>query len=260
MTEWKARRFWKAAAVEPAGEGWQVTLDGRPVRTPGKLPLILPTRALADAIAAEWDAQSEAIDPNAMPLTRAANSAIEKVAPQFQAVADMLGDYGGTDLLSYRAAHPPALAARQAAGWDPLLDWADATMGARLAVTQGVIPIPQDAAALARLRARLDALDPWELTALHDLVTLPGSLVLGLAVFDGRLSADEAHALSRIDEDHQAEAWGRDDEAEVAAAARLEALRSSERLLALLRDRGADRTPAHQPDHRPDDPADRTDA
>ena len=256
MTEWKARRFWKAAAVEPAGEGWQVTLDGRPVRTPGKLPLILPTRALADAIAAEWDAQSEAIDPNAMPLTRAANSAIEKVAPQFHAVADMLGDYGGTDLLSYRATHPPALAARQAARWDPLLDWADATMGARLAVTQGVIPIPQDAAALARLRTRLDALDPWELTALHDLVTLPGSLVLGLAVFDGRLSADEAHALSRIDEDHQAKAWGRDDEAEAAAAARLEALRSSERLLALLRDRGADRTP----DRHPDDPADRTDA
>lgn len=250
MTEWKARRFWKAAAVEPAGEGWQVTLDGRPVRTPGKLPLILPTRALADAIAAEWDAQSEAIDPNAMPLTRAANSAIEKVAPQFQAVADMLGDYGGTDLLSYRATHPPALAARQAAGWDPLLDWADATMGARLAVTQGVIPIPQDAAALARLRTRLDALDPWELTALHDLVTLPGSLVLGLAVFDGRLSADEAHALSRIDEDHQAEAWGRDDEAEAAAAARLEALRSSERLLALLRDRGRTGRPTTAPTTR----------
>ena len=235
MTEWKARRFWKNAAVEPAEGGWQIRLDGKPVRTPGKLPLIVPSRALADAIAAEWDAQKDVIDPGAMPLTRAANSAIEKVAPQFDAVADMLAEYGGTDLLSYRADHPQALAQRQAAAWDPLLDWAAETHDARLATTHGVIPVPQNAAALANLRARLAMLTPWELTALHDLVTLPGSLILGLAVFDGRLTADDAHSLSRIDEDHQAEAWGRDEEAEAAAAARLTALRDAARLLELLR-------------------------
>lgn len=234
MSEWKARRFWKAASVEAEGGGWQVLLDGRPIRTPGKLPLVMPTRALAQAIAAEWDAQADVIDPNTMPLTRAANSAVEKVTPQFAAVADMLAGYGGTDLLSYRASGPATLAERQAAGWDPLIDWAARALRAPLKITEGVIPVAQDAGALARLRARLDALTPWQLTALHDLVTLPGSLILGLAVLEGRLDADAAHALSRIDETFQAERWGRDDEAEAAAAARLDAMRVAARLLDLL--------------------------
>lgn len=234
MSEWKARRFWKAASVEAEGGGWQVLLDGRPIRTPGKLPLVMPTRALAQAIAAEWDAQADVIDPNTMPLTRAANSAVEKVTPQFAAVADMLAGYGGTDLLSYRASGPATLAERQAAGWDPLIDWAARALRAPLKITEGVIPVAQDAGALARLRARLDDLTPWQLTALHDLVTLPGSLILGLAVLEGRLDADAAHALSRIDETFQAERWGRDDEAEAAAAARLDAMRLAARLLELL--------------------------
>ena len=122
MAEWKARRFWKTADIRPQGEGWEVVLDGRPLRTPGKLPLILPTEALARAIAAEWDAQTDVIDPNRMPLTRAANSAVEKVTPQFHDVTSMLGDYGGTDLLSYRASEPEALTRMQAVGWDPLID------------------------------------------------------------------------------------------------------------------------------------------
>lgn len=233
--EWKARRFWKAAAVEPAGDGWQVTLDGRPVRTPGKLPLILPTEALARAIAAEWDAQADLIQPETMPLTRAANSAVEKVAPQFEGVAAMLADYGGTDLLCYRAEGQPRLAERQAAAWNPLLDWAEATFGARLAVTQGVMPVAQDAAALAALGQAVRGLDAWGLTALHDLVTLPGSLVLGLAVVRGRLDADAAFALSRVDETFQAEEWGHDDEAEAAAERRLDAMRVAARLWALSR-------------------------
>ena len=234
MSEWKARRFWKQADVEPAGDGWRVVLDGKPVMTPGKHPLILPNEALARAIAAEWEAQADIIDPLSMPLTRAANSAIEKVAPQFDAVADMLGAYGGTDLLSYRAAEPDRLHHRQRDGWDPLLDWADARYGARLGITRGLMPIAQDDQALARLRARIGALDPFRLTALHDLVTLPGSLVLGLAVLDGRLTAAEAHALSRIDEAFQAEHWGQDDEAEQAAQNRLEAMENAQRLLGLL--------------------------
>lgn len=234
MSEWAPRRFWTRAAAEPVAGGWHVTLDGKPIRTPGKLPLVLPTEALARAIAEEWDAQTDRIDPGAMPLTRAANSAIEKVAPQFAAVADMLAEYGGTDLLSYRADHPEVLATRQAAEWDPLIDWAAVALKAPLRITEGVIPVPQDPAALARLRDRLDRLTPWQLTALHDLVTLPGSLILGLAVLEGRIDAATAHRLARLDEDYQAEQWGRDDEAEAAAAARLDAMRVAERLLALL--------------------------
>lgn len=235
MTEWKAKRFWTHADVEPAGDGWQVVLDGKPVRTPGKHPLILPTQALARAIAAEWDAQSDVIDPTSMPLTRSANSAIEKVTPQFDAVAEMLGDYGGTDLLSYRAVEPDSLSQAQADAWDPLLDWAHSEHGARLTTTKGVIPVVQDDGAQARLLARIKALDPWGVTALHDLVTLPGSLILGLAVLDGRLSADEAFALSRIDEDYQAAQWGEDEEAADAAARRLEAMRDAERFWRLSR-------------------------
>ena len=234
MSEWKARRFWKQAEAEPTDGGWRVVLDGKPVMTPGKHPLILPTKALAEAIAAEWDAQQDVIDPLSMPMTRAANSAIEKVSPQFDAVADMLGAYGGTDLLSYRAAEPDRLHDRQKDAWDPLLDWVADAHDARLDVTRGLMPIAQDDQALARLRARLGALDPFQLTAVHDLVTLPGSLILGLAVLDGRLTAAEAHALARIDEVFQAEQWGQDGEADQAAANRLEAMKNAERLLKLL--------------------------
>ncbi|MDM7255674.1 MAG: ATP12 family chaperone protein, partial [Paracoccus sp. (in: a-proteobacteria)] len=123
MSEWKARRFWQQAQAVRDGDGWGVTLDGKPLRTPGKHPLIVPTKALAQAIAAEWDAQESVIDPNSMPLTRAANSAIEKVRPQREEVALMLAEYGGTDLLCYRADTPEDLAAREAKGWDPLIDW-----------------------------------------------------------------------------------------------------------------------------------------
>lgn len=203
--------------------------------TPGKQKLVLPVRALADAVAGEWDAQEDVIVPQSMPLTRAVNSVVEKVAPQFGAVADMLGEYAGTDLLCYRAAEPAALLARQVEAWDPILDWMTDTMGIRLVTTHGVMPVKQDADALHVLRARLDALDPYQLTALHDLVTLPGSLVLGLAVFDGRLNADTAHDMSMIDEEYQAEVWGRDNEAGQAAANRLDAMRQAEKLLYLLK-------------------------
>lgn len=235
MSEWKARRFWKAATTRPAGEGWEVLLDDRPVRTPGKLPLVLPTQALAQAIAEEWDAQRDVIDPHAMPLTRAANSAIEKVAPQFQAVADMLSDYGGTDLLCYRADQPEALIRMQAQGWDPLVDWAATQMGAPLRITHGVIPVAQDPASLDRLRAEVHGLDIFGLTALHDLVTLPGSLVIGLAVLRGRIDAGEAHRLSRIDEDFQASRWGADEEAASAAENRRLAILAAARFWQLSR-------------------------
>ena len=235
MSEWKARRFWKASAVRPAGQGFEVLLDDRPLRTPGKLPLLLPVEELARAVAQEWDAQVDVIDPQTMPLTRAANSAIEKVTPQFSDVAGMLADYGGTDLLSYRADQPAELARRQAEAWDPLVDWAATDLRAPLRITHGVIPVAQDPRVLARLRGHVEALDPFGLTALHDLVTLPGSLVLGLAVIRGRIDAAEAFRLSRIDEDFQAEQWGRDDEAMAAAESRRAAMLVAERLWHLSR-------------------------
>ena len=235
MAEWKARRFWKTADIRPQGEGWEVVLDGRPLRTPGKLPLILPTEALARAIAAEWDAQTDVIDPNRMPLTRAANSAVEKVTPQFHDVTSMLGDYGGTDLLSYRASEPEALTRMQAVGWDPLIDWAATELRAPLRITHGVIPVPQDPAVLLKLQAEIASLDAFALTALHDLVTLPGSLILGLAVLRGRLDAETVWKLARIDEEFQADRWGRDEDADLAAQGRLEAMRNAERFYHLSR-------------------------
>ena len=235
MAEWKARRFWKTADIRPQGNGWEVVLDDRPLRTPGKLPLILPTEALARAIAAEWDAQTDVIDPNRMPLTRAANSAVEKVTPQFHDVTSMLGDYGGTDLLSYRASEPEALTRMQAVGWDPLIDWAATELRAPLRITHGVIPVPQDPAVLLKLQAEIASLDAFALTALHDLVTLPGSLILGLAVLRGRLDAETAWKLARIDEEFQADRWGRDEDADLAAQGRLEAMRNAERFYRLSR-------------------------
>lgn len=235
MSEWKARRFWKAADIAPQDGGWQVLLDGKPLRTPGKQALILPTPDLARAIAEEWDAQADIIDPNAMPLTRAANSAIEKVTPQLHGVASMLGEYGGTDLLCYRAESPEDLLRAQAEGWDPLIDWAATELRAPLRITHGVVPVDQDAAILLKLQAELAALDPFTLTGLHDLVTLPGSLILGLAVLRGRIDAETAWRLSRIDEEFQASRWGRDDEADQAAEGRLAAMRSAERFLRLAR-------------------------
>lgn len=233
MSEWKARRFWDAATVQPEGTGWQVWLDARALKTPAKAALVLPTRALAEAIAAEWDAQQGEIDPGAMPLTRAANSAIDKVIPQRAAVEAMLADYGGTDLLCYRATGPDALVARQAEGWDPLLDWADQALGARLRVTRGIVPVAQDPRAREALAVPLRAAAPFALTALHDLVTLSGSLVLGLAVAQGRLSGAQGFALSRIDEHWQEEQWGIDAEARAMEAAKRAQYLDAERLLHL---------------------------
>jgi chaperone required for assembly of F1-ATPase len=220
MTEWKAKRFWTKASVEDAPDGYRVCLDGKPLNTPGKLPLILPTRAMAAAIAAEWDAQQGEIRPLTMPCTRSANSAIERVIPQHAEVAEMLSAYGETDLLCYRAERPEDLTQRQAEAWDPLLDWAAQRYGARLRVGAGIVPVEQDADAMRALARVVAETGPFAMAALHDLVTLTGSLVLGLAVSEGRLSAANAWFVSRIDEDWQIEQWGDDDEAVAAAAAR----------------------------------------
>jgi chaperone required for assembly of F1-ATPase len=237
---WERRRFWRAAAVRPAGAGFGVWLDARPLNTPGGAPLVVPTPALAQAVATEWDALEAEIRPDRLPFTRAANTAIDRVAREHAAVAAAVAAYGGADLLCYRAEGPATLTARQAAAWDPWLGWAARELAAPLVAVTGLMHHPQPAASLAALAAEVAALDPFALTALHELVTLTGSLVLGLAVARGALPPPDAWALSRIDEDWQAEQWGRDPEAEAAAAARrADFLRAAE-LLALLASQPSD--------------------
>lgn len=219
MSGWKARRFWTAASVVPeACGGWGVRLDSRPLRTPAKTPLIVPTPALADAIAGEWAAQGPEVRPESMPWTRMANSALDKVTPQIDAVRAEVAGYGASDLLCYRAEGPAELTARQAAVWDGLLDWADRALGARLRVTAGIVHITQPEAAVDRLRAEVAGFGPFALVGLHDLVAISGSLVIGLAVARGHCDAADGFAASRIDEDWQTELWGADEEAEATCA------------------------------------------
>lgn len=214
MTDWKAKRFWKDAAVVEVDGGFTVELDGRRVKTPAKRPLTLPTRTMAEAVAAEWQAQDKQIDPRTMPVTKTANAAIDKVAVQKDEVVDMLAAYGDSDLLCYRADSPEELVARQAAEWDPMLAWAATTLGVSLRTRQGIMHQPQSPEALAELHRRTAALDAFQLAAFHDLVSLTGSLILGFAALEQALDPDEIWALSRLDENWQAEQWGRDDVAE----------------------------------------------
>ena len=235
MSAWKPKRFWKAATVAAVEGGFTVLLDGRGVKTPAKSALVVPSEELAKLIAAEWDAQAEQVSPETMPATRAANSALDKVQGHFTEVAEMLAEYGGTDLLCYRAEGPAALVARQAVGWDPLLDWARDRYQAPLVTTSGVMFIAQPPGSLAALRQALFDQTPFQLAALHDLIAITGSLVLGLAVAEGHLPPEQAFALSRIDEHWQIEQWGADDEASAQDAAKLQALLEAARFYGLCR-------------------------
>lgn len=217
MSGWAAKRFWKEATVGETEGGFQVLLDGRAVKTPAKSSLVVPSRVLADAMTAEWDAQEDAIDPNAMPVTRMANSAIDKVTVQHAAIADMLAAYGDSDLLCYRATEPRELVMRQAKQWDPILDWAVDSLGVRLTPVSGVMYAAQNAHSVRKLTDLVHALSPFQLTAFHDLVSMSGSLILAFAVINGRLDADAAWELSRLDELWQEELWGKDEEAQALA-------------------------------------------
>lgn len=234
MSEWKARRFWTSAEVVPTGDGYGVALDGRPVRTPAKAELRLPSRGLAEAVAAEWEAQEDVIDPTVMHVTRAANAALDKVAPQRAEVVAMLAEYGDTDLVCYRADAPEGLVERQTTAWDPLLDWAEERFGARLISVQGVMHAAQPPAALDRLAAPLQEMSVFELTAMHDLVSLSGSLVIGLAAAEGAWPAGTLWEHSRIDERWQQEFWGVDSEAEAMAEERRRAFLRARRFLEML--------------------------
>jgi chaperone required for assembly of F1-ATPase len=215
------KRFYREANSVPAEGGFGVALDGKPLRTPAKRPMIVPRAALADAIAAEWAAQDETIIPDAMGLTRLANTAIDRVADQFDAVLAETAKYAETDMLCYRAAQPQALAALQAQRWQGLLDWASLRFDAPLAVATGILPIAQPPESLLALARALKRMDAFLLTATADLTGLCGSLVLALAVVEARVSADEAVQLALLDELYQAEHWGADREA-VQRRARIE--------------------------------------
>lgn len=234
--DWPARRFWTKVEAVETDEGHGVMLDGRRLRTPAKAPLALPTRRLAEAVANEWEAVGEEIDPKVMPVTRSANTAIDGVKPKYDEVAAILADYGKFDLLCYRADHPETLTARQAEAWDPILGWAETVLHAPLHVRSGIVPTEQPVKSLAALAGAVLAVEPFRLTALHDLVTLSGSLILGLAVSRAHLTAETAWKLSRVDEDFQIENWGEDEEASLAAANKYRAFQDAAHFWTLVDD------------------------
>jgi chaperone required for assembly of F1-ATPase len=205
------KRFYKKAEVVRAANGYGIALDGRLVKT-AEHDLIVPSSALAAAVAAEWEAQQGEIRRVRMPLTRLASTTIDRNAPQREAIVRQIADYAGTDLVCYRATHPPALAARQQAVWQPLIDWAVERYDAPLTVTTGIIPASQPAASLAAFNAAVAAHDDFSLTALHTATTTCGSLVIALALLEGRLDAAEAFAAAQLDESFQIDAWGEDAE------------------------------------------------
>jgi len=207
------KRFYKSVAVDETPDGFRFLLDGKPVRTPARRPLLLPTYALADAVAREWRVQKDEMKPAAMPLTRLVNTVLDGVRDTREEVISVILRFGENDLLSYRTEAPAELVTRQLQ-WNAYLDWASDHHGARLAVTSGIQHVTQSAETLAALRRAVTAHSDFDLAALHVLASVTGSLVLGLAVLDGRLTSEEAFALSRLDEAYQAERWGSDPEAE----------------------------------------------
>ena len=226
------KRFYKQAAALGGGE---VVLDARPVKTPAKNSLALPTPALAEAVAAEWNAQGETIQPRTMPLTGLANAAIDRVAPDKESFAANLAAYGESDLLCYRAETPSSLVARQAAHWDPLLAWARRRFDVDFEVTTGIMHRAQPDCTIAQLRHAVVSRSPWELAALSPLVTISGSLIIALALLEEAIDLDTAWTAATVDEAWQAEQWGEDAEATARLEARRAEIDAAERFLTLLR-------------------------
>jgi chaperone required for assembly of F1-ATPase len=214
------RRFYKGAAAGPHANGFAVLLDGKAALTPARKPLAVADRRIAEALAAEWEAQSERLDPARMPLTRIVNAAIDRVAGEMQGVRAEIVKYAGTDLICYRADGPGSLVASQAAAWDPLVAWARDALGARLTLGEGIVHVPQDEASLLAIDAVLAPLNALALTALSTITTLAGSAVIALAVLKKRLTVDEAWAAAHVDEDWQMGQWGTDEAALARRAAR----------------------------------------
>ena len=228
------RRFYKDAAVVEGGGAFALELDRRPVKTPARVSLAVPTRALAEALAEEWRAQGEKIDPHSMPLTGLANAAIDRIAPNPASFAAGLAQYGESDLLCYRAEGPAPLVARQAEHWDPVLAWARRRYDVELKVVQGVMHRAQPETTVAGLARAVCARSPFELAGLAPLVTVSGSLIIALALAEGELDVATAWAAATVDDQWQAEKWGEDAEAVHALANRRQDFEGGARLLSLL--------------------------
>lgn len=228
------KRFYRTVSVDLADDGFGVSLDGKPVKTPRRATLALPTRALAEAVAREWRAQTTVVDPATMPLTKLANTAVDGVIRRRAEVVDQIVAFAHHDHLCYRAEGPAELVRRQSLAWDPLLDWAAERYGARLATAIGITPIAQPSRAIAALGRAVESRTAYELAALHVAASICGSLVLALALADGRLGAADAFVLSQLDERFQAEKWGLDPQAESRTRRLAEELAAADRLLGLL--------------------------
>ncbi len=228
------KRFWKSAEAVAEQDGWGVRLDDRPLRTPGKAMLIVPTEALGQAIAEEWASAAESVDPRAMPLTGLANAAIDRVAPDRASFAAELAKYAEADLACYRAEGPRTLAQRQAESWDKLLGWGRRRYDVDFAITTGIVHVDQPPATVARLSFEVAALDAFRLAALSPLVTIGGSLVAALAVVEGALTVEQAWDAVSIDERWQLEKWGEDAEAVAALKARRADFFAAARFIELL--------------------------
>ena len=228
------KRFYKDVAVTEEGARASLRLDGRPVRTPGKALLSLPNKALAEAIAEEWRAQGDHIDPRTMPLTKLANSAIDGIEGRAGAVVDDIMGYAGADLLCYRVSDPQGLVAEQAKHWDPVIAWAKDALNAPLTLADGIVHATQADAPMAEIKKRLEGFDAFALAALHVMTSLTGSALLALAVVRKRLTPDEAWAAAHVDEDWQVGKWGEDAEAKERREARRRDFDAAARTLALV--------------------------
>ena len=226
----RRKRFYAHVGLVEDPDGFAITLDDKPVRTPSGRALVAPNREIAEGIAAEWDAQRETIDPLTMPLTRFANSVIDDVADRVEAVTEDIAKYFGSDLLFYRAGHPEALVAREAAHWDPIVFWAADALGAHFILAEGIVHVRQPDSAIAAARAALPS-DPWSIAALHVVTTLTGSALLALALMRGVIDQDQAWAAAHVDEDWNIEQWGRDEEIAARRAARLVDFRAAATIL-----------------------------
>ena len=227
------KRFWTEVSAEPDGDGWGVRLDGRPVRTPARAPLVVPNEALAQAVADEWRSVDGDVDPRAMPLTGLANAAIDRVAPDKAAFAASLARYGEADLACYRAHNPRELVERQVGSWDALLGWARRRFDVDFVTTSGVTHVAQPPATVERLAHALAVLDAFRLAGLSPLVTIGGSLIAALAVLEKAMTADDAWNAVTLDEQWQLEQWGSDAEAEAALENRRRDFMAAARFLEL---------------------------
>jgi chaperone required for assembly of F1-ATPase len=227
------KRFYSEAGVGEADGGFVVTLDGRPIRTPSGRIVTVPVRQIAEAIAAEWQAQREMLDPLTMPLTRFANSVVEAVVDRVGLVADDVAKYLHSDLLFYRAGHPEALVAREARHWDLVLFWAADTLGAHFILAEGIMHVAQPDSAVQAARAAMPS-DPWSVAAMHVVTTLTGSALLALALKHDVLSPEQVWAAAHVDEDWNAEKWGVDEEVAARRAARQVDFEAATRILKAL--------------------------